>query len=328
MPRAWNLARIWARNLVQPSLQSDDDPLIGGQAVMEGVMMRTPKTYCVAVRKPSGEIVTKEESATRLSERNRFWKLPIARGCGVLGQSMAIGMKALNYSAEQAVEEEGSEGAGDSGEIPGWMLWVNIAISLGFFILMYKFLPLVATRQVQEWQPVLDNQVGFSVVEGVIRLLIFLGFLLALSRMKDIRRVFEYHGAEHKVVFNFESGQDLSVANAQRFVTFHPRCGTSFLMVVMVVAIAVYALVPFDGFGTQFLARLALLPIIAGVSYEILRYSAKHQDGIFMLMARPGLWLQRITTKEPDDGQVEVAIHALEKALDLERRVGGQPVIA
>ena len=322
------LARLWSRSLVLPVLQSSDDPLIGGQAVMEGVMMRTPQSYCVAVRKPSGEIVTKEDAAKRLSERSRFWAMPIVRGCGVLGQSMALGMKALNFSAEQAVEAEAGDEDKKSAELPGWVLWLNIAFSLGFFIVMYKFLPLVATRQLQEWQPVLDNQVGFSFVEGGIRLVIFLAFLFALSRLKDIRRVFEYHGAEHKVVFNFESGQDLSVENAQRFQTWHPRCGTSFLMVVMLVAIAAYALVPFDGFGTQFLARIALLPVIAGVSFEIIRFSAKNQGGAFMLMARPGLWLQRITTKQPDDSQVEVAILALNNALDYERRAGGRPVVA
>ena len=321
-------AKAWASNWLLTSAQGADDPLIGGQAVMEGVMMRTPQAYCVAVRKPDGEITTKEEPAARLSERSRFWALPIARGCGVIGQSMALGMKALNYSAEQAVEAGAGYDGGEAKELPGWVLWLNIAISVGFFIVMYKFLPLTATRQLQEWVPALDHQVGFSFVEGGIRLAIFLTFLFLLSKMKDIRRVFEYHGAEHKVVFNFESGQDLSVANAQRFLTFHPRCGTSFLMVVMLVAIALYALVPFEGFGGQFLARIALLPLIAGLSYEIIRYTAKRQSGAFMLLARPGLWLQRITTKQPDDSQVEVAIHALRRALEFERRMGGQPVVA
>ncbi len=319
--------KAWAGNSLLAAMQTSDEPLIGGQAVMEGVMMRTPQAYCVAVRKPDGEIVNSEKASSRLSDRSRFWSLPIARGCGVIGQSMAIGMKALNYSASQAVEAEDDDEAA-SGELPGWVLWLNIAFSLGFFIVMYKFLPLLATRQVQDWLPALDNQVGFSVVEGGIRLSIFLAVLYVLSRMKDIRRVFEYHGAEHKVVFNHESGQELTVENAQRFLTWHPRCGTSFLMVVMLVAIAAYALLPFDGFAGQFAARIALLPIIAGVSYEIIRYSAQNQGGLFMLLARPGLWLQRITTKQPDDSQVEVAIHALRKALDFESRMGGKPVLA
>ena len=328
MRRLRHFAQLWRWSQLAPVLQSGNGPLIGGQAVMEGVMMRTPQSYCVAVRRPDGQVVTSERSAKRLSETSRFWALPIVRGCGVLGQAMVLGMKALNFSTEQALQAE--EGAEDSkpAELPGWMLWLNIGISLAFFIVMYKFLPLLATQQLQGWQPMLDNQVGFSVVEGTIRIAIFLAFLFAISRLKDIRRVFEYHGAEHKVVFNYESGQDLSVENAQRFVTWHPRCGTSFLMVVMLVAIAIYALVPFDGFLAQFGARIALLPVIAGLSYEIIRYVAKRPGGAFMHLVRPGLWLQRVTTKQPDDSQVEVAILALRGALEFEERSGGTPVIA
>ncbi len=321
-------ARLFAGGTLWPAFNSDGDPLIGGQAVMEGVMMRTPQSYCVAVRKPSGEIASKEEAATRLSQRSRFWALPLVRGCGILGQSMTLGMKALNFSAHQAAEGDDSDNGGTSEELPGWVLGLNIAFSVGFFIVMYKLVPLLATNQLQGWLPALDNQVGFSFVEGGIRIAIFLGFLLAISQMKDIRRVFEYHGAEHKVVYNYESGQDLTIENAQRFTTLHPRCGTSFLMVVMLVAIAIYALVPFEGFIGPFAARVALLPLIAGISFEIIRYTAKHQRGVFMLMARPGLWLQRITTKQPDNSQVEVAIHALKTAFEFERRVGGTPVVA
>ncbi len=328
MRRLRHFARLWARSQLLPALESGDNPLIGGQAVMEGVMMRTPRSYCVAVRLPDGQIVAEEKSAPKLSERSRFWRLPVVRGCGVLGQSMALGMKALNFSTEKAMEAEGKSDPQQKSELPAWVMWLNIAFSIGFFIVMYKFLPLAATRQLQEWQPVLDNSLGFSVVEGSIRLAIFLTFLFALSKLKDIRRVFEYHGAEHKVVFNYESGRDLSVANAQSFETWHPRCGTSFLMVVMVVAIAAYALLPFEGFASSFLARIALLPLIAGVSYEIIRFAARKTHSAFALIVRPGLWLQRITTKPPDDDQVEVSIHALTAALDFERRSGGRPVVA
>lgn len=322
------LGRLWLHSQLLPVLESGDDPLIGGQAVMEGVMMRTPKSYCVAVRLPDGGIVTRETLAPKLSDKSRFWKTPVIRGCGVLGQSMALGMKALNFSTEKAIEAEGDGASGEKTELPPWVLWLNIAVSLGFFIVMYKFLPLLATQQLQGWMPSLDNQVGFSVVEGGIRLTIFLTFLFAMSRLKDIRRVFEYHGAEHKVVFNFESGSEVTVENAQGFDTWHPRCGTSFLMVVMVVAIAVYAMVPFDGFAGQFLARIALLPLIAGLSYEIIRFAAKHRQSFFALLVRPGLWLQRITTKPPSDEQVEVSIHALRTALEFERQSGGRPVVA
>lgn len=328
MQRLRQFARLWAHGQLLPVLESGDDPLIGGQAVMEGVMMRTPRSYCVAVRLPDGEIVTRERESLKLSDRSAFWKLPVVRGCGVLGQSMVLGMRALNYSSEKAMEAT-DEGASEKpAELPPWVLWLNIAFSVGFFILMYKFLPLLATQQLQGWWPAIDNQVGFSVVEGGIRLGLFLAFLFAMSRLSDIHRVFEYHGSEHKVVFNYESGKDLSVENAQSFKTWHPRCGTSFLMVVMVVAIAVYATVPFDGFLSQFLARIALLPVIAGLSYEIIRFAARRGDSVFAVLVRPGLWLQRITTKPPDDSQVEVSIHALRTALDFEKRSGGEPVVA
>ena len=158
-----------------------------------------------------------------------------------------------------------------------------------------------------------------NLMDGVLRLVIFLAFLFMLSRMKDIRRMFQYHGAEHKVVFNFESGQPVTVENAQKFVTFHPRCGTSFLLVVMVIAILVYPLLPFDGFVAKFVARIALLPLIVGVSYELIRFAAKHQQGLMAVLTAPGLWLQRVTTKPPSDEQAAVAIHALEGAMELEK---------
>ena len=329
MKQLKRFSRLLTHSQLLPVLESGDDPLIGGQAVMEGVMMRTPQTYCIAVRKPDGEIITKEGISKRLSETSKFWALPLIRGCGVLGQSMTLGMKALNYSAQQAIEAENKEvELPEKTELPGWMLALNVAVSLTFFVFLYKFVPLLATQQLQKVIPRLDNSVGFSVVEGMIRLSIFLTFMFLISRMKDIRRVFEYHGAEHKVVFNYESDKDLSVENAQQFVTWHPRCGTSFLMVVMVVAIAVYAFVPVDGFWTQFAARIVLLPVIAGASYEIIRYAAKRQSSIFMYLVRPGLWLQRITTQPPDDSQVEVSIRALSDALKFEEQSGGEPVVA
>lgn len=291
-------------------------------------MMRTPTAYSVAVRLPDGSITSKEAEAKRLSERSRFWKLPVIRGCGVLGQSVGLGMKALNYSSTLLMEAEEGSGQQERKEPSGWFMAVNIAVSLGFFILMYKFLPLAAASQLEGWLPSLGNQVAFSAVEGMIRLAIFVTFLVAISRLADIRRVFEYHGAEHKVVFNHESGQTVSVGAAQGFETWHPRCGTSFQMVVMVVAIAAYALVPYEGFLGQFAARIALLPLIAGLSFEIVRFAARHGDSVFARLVLPGLWLQRITTQPPDDSQVEVSIHALQAALEFERLSGGEPVVA
>lgn len=320
--------RLASYSQIMPVLESADDPLIGGQAVLEGVMMRAPNSYCIAVRKPDGTIVTEDGEAPRLSEKSKFWALPVVRGVGTLWQSMSLGMKALNFSAQHAVEEEGEDGEPEPVEIPKWMIVLNVLFSIGFFIFLYKFIPLAVTDQIQGRVSWLDNTVGFSVVEGVIRLAIFLSFLTLLSRMKDIRRVFQYHGAEHKVVFNYESGRAVDVPTAQSFVTWHPRCGTSFLMVVMLVSIAVYAMVPFEHFGLQFLSRVLLLPVIAGVSYEVIRFAARKQESLMRLFVTPGLWLQRITTKQPDDTQVEISIRALSGAMELEKEKGGKLVVA
>jgi uncharacterized protein YqhQ len=200
--------------------------------------------------------------------------------------------------------------------------------SLGFFIFLYKFVPLFLATRLGKVAPSLSGRFATNMTDGIIRMAIFLVFLFALSRMKDIRRVFEYHGAEHKVVFNFESRKPVNVENAQRFVTFHPRCGTSFLLVVMVIAMIVYALVPVDGFAAKLLARIILLPVIAGLSYELIRFAAKRQGTLMGLLTMPGLWLQRITTKPPDDSEVSVAIYALEGAMELEQKQGGELVIA
>ena len=334
MRRLRQFFRLATYTQLLPVMESGDDPLIGGQAVLEGVMMRAPHNYCVAVRKPDGEIVTQGGQAKRLSEESKFWALPIVRGVGTMAQAMSLGMKALNFSAEHAIEEEedkksdGESGEKKSNEIPGWMMALNMVFSIGFFIFLYKFVPLTLTRLMNEQVSLLDNQIAFGLVDGLIRLAIFLTFLTVISRMKDIRRVFEYHGAEHKVVFNYESGKKVDIPTAQSFVTFHPRCGTSFLMVVMVVSIAFYALVPMSGFGWQFSGRLALLPVILGVSYEIIRFAARHQDSMMNILVAPGLWLQRITTKQPDDSQIDISIQALEGAMALEKEQGGDLIVA
>jgi uncharacterized protein YqhQ len=311
-----------------PVLESGDDPLIGGQAVIEGVMMRTPHSYCISVRRPNGEIIRQEGIAHRLSETSRFWKLPVMRGLGTLGQAMSLGIKALKFSADNAIDELPGKGAKKSKEIPGWLMGLNLAFSVGFFIFLYKFIPLALATQLREHVSWMGSQFSFSLVDGAIRLAIFLTFLTAISRMRDIRRVFEYHGAEHKVVFNYESGKPVNIEEAQKFVTFHPRCGTSFLMVVMLLSILTYALVPFEGFAMQFLSRIVLLPVIAGVSYEIIRFASRRQSSLFAGIVAPGLWLQRITTKNPSDDQVEVSIHSLSRAMDLEQQQDGQLIIA
>jgi len=303
-----------------------EEVLIGGQAVIEGVMMRAPHSYCVVVQKPNGEFVTDRQAVSKPSERHRWLGWPLIRGPVVLGQAMYLGIKALKFSAE-AVVEETSPPRERQAKGFDWALALNLAFSVGFFIFLYKFVPLwIATLIASHWTP-LNEQLVFNLFAGVIRLLIFLGFLVAISQWAEIRRVFEYHGAEHMVVFNFESGEPLSVENARRYPTRHPRCGTSFLIVVMLVAILIYALVPAEDFASRFLARLGLLPLILSLSYEVIRAAARRQ-GLLLAFAQPGLWLQRITTRRPSDAQLRVAIHALEGALELERLQGGRPVIA
>ena len=294
---------------------------------MEGVMMRAPHSYYLAVRRPSGELATEQMPVQRPSEKYRILGYPVFRGIGTLAQSLYLGIRALRFSANAALEQEGGEDQKQQ-EISPWLMGVNLAVSLGFFILLYKLLPLSLTTWLGGRLPLLQGHIAFNLTDGLIRILIFLAFLYGVSRWKDIRRVFEYHGAEHKAVFNFESGRPLSVDNARQFSTLHPRCGTSFLLVVMVIAIGVYALIPFESFLMKFLLRVALLPLIAGLSYEVIRFAATHRGSLLAVMARPGLWLQRITTQPPDDSQLAVALHALEGAMALEHAQGGELVVA
>jgi uncharacterized protein YqhQ len=320
--------RLSAHIQMLPVLESGEETLVGGQAVMEGVMMRAPHSYCVAVRKPSGEIVTEQKPLARVSEKYPIFKLPILRGLGTLGHAMTLGVKALQFSANVAIGEIAEKEGEKPPELNGWMMAAPLAFSLLFFLFMYKFVPLFLATQLGKAVPSLHGRFAVNMMDGIIRLVIFLGFLFLISRMKDIRRMFQYHGAEHKVVFNFESGQPVTVENAQRFVTFHPRCGTSFLLLVMVLAILVYPLLPFDGFAAKLLARIALLPLIVGVSYELIRYAARHRQGLMATLTAPGLWLQRVTTQPPTDEMASVAIHALDGAMQLEEAQGGELVIA
>ncbi len=327
--------RLNAHMQLAPVLESGEETLIGGQAVMEGVMMRAPHSYCVSVRKANGEIVSETAPLAKVSDKYPIFKLPVFRGLGTLGQAMSLGMKALKFSADvQLAEEEEkktgvvAEGGKKPTEIPAWAMAGQLAFSLLFFIVLYKFVPLWLTEQLKSHYPILEGRILFNLVDGVIRISIFLAFLYGISRAKDIKRVFQYHGAEHKVVFNFESGKEVNVANAQSFVTFHPRCGTSFLIVVMLISMVLYMFLPFDTMMGKFLGRIALLPVVAGLSYELIRYAAKNKGSLLTVLAAPGLWLQRITTQPPDDGQAEIAIHALKGAMELEKSQGGVLVIA
>ena len=319
--------RLSAHVQMLPILEAGEEILVGGQAVLEGVMMRAPHSYCVAVRKADGELVTEEKPLYRMSEKYPIFRLPIFRGLGTLVQAMTLGVNALQFSANAALEGEQKEGEKPA-EISSGMMAATLIGNLAFFIALYKFVPLLLATQLGHVVPSLSGRFATNMTDGGIRIAIFLIFLFALSRFKDIRRVFQYHGAEHKVVFNYESGKPVTVENAQSFVTFHPRCGTSFMLVMLVIAMIVYALIPVDGFWIKFAARLAMLPLIIGLSYEIIRFAAKRQGTLMGLLTAPGLWLQRITTQPPDDSQAAVAIHALQGAMELEQKQGGELVIA
>ncbi|MGD0570506.1 MAG: DUF1385 domain-containing protein [Candidatus Sulfotelmatobacter sp.] len=370
-----NFARFLVAVQLLPALESGEETLVGGQAVLEGVMMRSPHAWAIACRKPSGEVVTMSEALARPSEKHKWMAWPIVRGVMTLGYAMSLGYRALRFSANVAIEDVMQNDA-DAGKnraetgaasnhvetaasadplkrseaepsakaaatestksqtrekaaaISGWLAAGNVIISLAFFIFMYKYLPLLAATELKKANPALGGQVVFNLVDGGVRLILFLLFIWGVSLFPDIRRVYQYHGAEHKTVFAFEDGKPLETAAVQKYSTYHPRCGTSFLMTVMLISIGFYMLIPFTTFWARFASRIALLPIIAGVSYEIIRFAAKHRGSLFALMTAPGLWLQRITTQPPSDDMAQCAITALDQAMELEKEHGGELVIA
>jgi uncharacterized protein YqhQ len=379
------------------------DLIVGGQAVIEGVMMRTPNAYAIAVRKADGTIVNTAAPLPKWSDKYPLLKLPVLRGGAVLVQSMGLGIKALNYSAneafaeaEEAAAEEVKvalspaviEGEGDfaglTGAVPGLFpvptqkrsrdelkkgttaaAAGSIVFALIFNVLLFVAAPLLLTNALfigagwattpaaatapaptaqtstpaaepesdawysSAWSTVrtylhpVRPSVAFNLIDGMIRMTFFLIMIFSFSLLKDIRRVFQYHGAEHKTVFTWEAGLPLTVENARPQPRQHPRCGTSFLMVVMLVAIVLFSVIKFDSLLLNFLIRIALMPVVAGLSYEIIRLSAKKESSwFFKIMTRPGVWLQNITTQEPDDKQLEVAIEALKESLKLEPQTG------
>jgi uncharacterized protein YqhQ len=338
--RRWRqILRFLAAVQLLPALESGEETtLVGGQAVLEGVMMRSPHAWGIAVRKPSGEIVTHSEPLERPSEQHKWMGWPVVRGVMTLGHAMTLGFRALKFSANAALEEisvsdssgndSGTKGPSKKMEITGWMAGLNMAFSVAFFIFMYKYLPLLATTELKRVNPVFGQQFVFNFVDGLIRIAMFLLFVWGVSLWKDIRRVYQYHGAEHKTVYAFENGDALETAAVQKYSTYHPRCGTSFLMTVMIISMIVYMFIPVTTFWARFAERIVLLPVIAGVSYEIIRFAAKHRGSLFALMTAPGLWLQRITTQPPDDREVECAIVALDAAMAIEKQHGGELVIA
>jgi len=252
-----------------------------------------------------------------LSERYPVVKLPIVRGAVALFSSLITGIKALNFSANEALAEE--EGNENKEELSSWAMAGTMAVAFGFGILLFFMLPLYATKLLTQMALISDNNIVFNLVDGVIRVAVFLLYILSISRMKDIQRVFQYHGAEHKSIFAFEAGDELTVANVRGYSRLHPRCGTSFLLIVMLVSIVIFSLIPkLWPFYMKAGARVILLPLIAGVSYEFLKWSARNDHSpLVKLIIAPGLALQRLTTREPDDSQLEVAIRSMQEALEM-----------
>jgi uncharacterized protein YqhQ len=321
--------RFLAALQLLPALESGEETLVGGQAVMEGVMMRSPHAWGIAIRKPSGEMTTHSEALQRPSEKHKWLGWPFVRGLATLGQAMRLGFVASKFSLNVGLEEIANEEGEKKPEIGTWAIVGSMIVSIGFFIFMYKFVPLAAATGLKAHWSALHNNFAFTLVDGLIRIALFLLFIWGISLWADIKRVYRYHGAEHKTVFAFEDHRGMpSIADAQKYSTFHPRCGTSFLMTIMLISIFVYAAFPVQGFWAKFALRVAFLPIIASVSYELIRFSAKHGKSFFALLTKPGLWLQRITTQPPTDEQVECAIKALDLAMELEKKNGGELVIA
>lgn len=280
---------------------------IGGQAVIEGVMMRGPELIATAVREPSGSIVVQKEVIKSITQKYPFLKKPLVRGFIALLESLVYGLKSLSFSA-QAAGEEGE--ALTTREIIMTML-----LSFGLAIILFVIIPTYAAKFLHSTatEPWLLN-----IFEGVLRLAIFIGYVVAISRMKDIQRVFQYHGAEHKTINAYEAGVPLEVARVQTFSTIHPRCGTNFLLIVMVVSIFMFAFLGWPDLWLRIVSRIVLLPLIAGIAYEIIRYAGRSEKKWVAAAIAPGLWLQKLTTRQPSDDQVEVAIRAFEEVRPLE----------
>jgi uncharacterized protein YqhQ len=295
-----------------PASDRNVDMLIGGQAVIEGVMMRSLTGYSVAVRQPDGGVAIKKDHLVSVTKKYPFLKFPVLRGSVVLIQSLILGMRALNYSASVSSAGEEGEPEMSNWAIAGSML-IALLLGIGIFILA----PLGLTNLIRHYLAPHMGNIAYNATDGVLRAIFFFVYILSISFMDEIRRVFQYHGAEHKTVYTFEANEELTVENARGKSTLHPRCGTSFLMFVMAISIAVFSLVPSTApFVVKFGARVVLIPLIAGLAYEVIRFSARHLDSrVCRMLIQPGLWLQRITTKEPDDKQLEIAIIALKEAL-------------
>ena len=305
----------WSRMISK----KEEGPLrVGGQAVIEGVMMRSPHCMAIAVRKPGGEIVVKKEGLNFFSEKSFLFKFPLVRGVIALISALSLGIRALHFSANQALpEEEGQK------EISSWAMGLTFVLALSFGIFLFFLAPLFLTKGLRWFFPILSTSgLLFNLTDGLIRLAFFLAYIRAISFLKEIERVFQYHGAEHKSIFAFEAGEPLNIEGVKKFGYLHPRCGTNFLLIVMVVSVLIFALIPHHlPFGYKVASRVVFIPFIAGLSYEIIRFADRKRNlrGIRFLI-QPGLWLQRLTAREPTEPQIEVALRALQEVLEMERQ--------
>jgi uncharacterized protein YqhQ len=289
---------------------------VGGQAVLEGVMMRGPSNWAVAVRKPDGDIAQVHQSIKSPMARHRIFRLPVIRGVIALGESLAIGFRALAISANYQAQAEGEDGKEVQTELTRAQLIFAFAIAIGFAILLFKVSPALLTNWIG-----IERTGWFVIVEGLIRVTIFVLYLSLISLFPDLRRVFQYHAAEHKAINAYEAGEELEPETVQRHSLIHPRCGTAFLLWVMVIAIFVFAFFGRPVWYWLIATRILLLPVIAGIAYELIRFAGKHQSNrILMTLLAPGLWLQRLTTRQPSLDQIEVSIRALKEVLSLESR--------
>jgi uncharacterized protein YqhQ len=286
-------------------MKKQPDFQYGGQAVIEGVMMRGRDYLAVAVRKNNGEIVIKKDPVGTITKKYPWLKWPFLRGVVSLCESFGVGMKALMFSADQFMEGD------EETKLSSWETTLMVAVALGMTVLLFVVLPLLGRMLINHFLP---KQYFFwgNLVESTLRMLILVGYITGVSVLKDIRRVFAYHGAEHKVINTFEAKEDLTVENARKHTTFHPRCGTSFLLFVVIVSAVFFSFLKYDTILQRFLTRILLLPVVASVSFEIIKFTGKHQSFfLWRWLSAPGFWLQKLTTREPDDQQLEVAISSL-----------------
>jgi uncharacterized protein YqhQ len=291
---------------------------VGGQAVIEGVMMRAGRSLAIAVRRSGGDMILKRDTLRLLSDRFPLLRKPFLRGVPAIFSSLVLGIRALNFSASLAMEEEGEESA-------AWPLVLSTALALGLGVGLFFYLPLLLAMGLSLLAPSLGEGLLFNIADGLFRLVIFLVYLYLISLWGEIRRVFEYHGAEHMAVSAYEDGKELSIETVRAYDTVHPRCGTSFLLAVMVVSIMVFTFIPPAWpFWAKFLSRIVLLPLIAGISYEVIRLGGRIGGGGWgRVLNAPGRWLQKMTTRDPDDAQIEVALEALKAVVAMEG--GGTP---